>query len=53
MTAAGHKALEEELNRRQTEERSSIIAAIAEARSHGDLSEECGISCCQRTTEPE
>lgn len=39
MTAAGHKALEEELQRRQSEDRPAIIAAIAEARSHGDLSE--------------
>ena len=39
MTAAGHQALEEELQRRQSEERHAIISAIAEARSHGDLSE--------------
>ena len=39
MTAAGQVALTEELNRRQSEDRPSIIAAIAEARSHGDLSE--------------
>jgi transcription elongation factor GreA len=39
MTAAGHAMLVAELKRRQGEERPSIIAAIAEARSHGDLSE--------------
>ncbi len=39
MTAAGYAALEEELRRRQQEERPRIIQAIAEARSHGDLSE--------------
>lgn len=39
MTAAGYAALEAELKRRQQEERPRIIAAIAEARSHGDLSE--------------
>ena len=39
MTQSGHKALEEELQRRQSEDRPSIIAAIAEARAHGDLSE--------------
>jgi transcription elongation factor GreA len=39
MTAAGHAALEAELKRRQQEERPRIIQAIAEARSHGDLSE--------------
>ena len=39
MTAAGYSALEEELKRRQQGERPRIIQAIAEARSHGDLSE--------------
>ena len=39
MTAAGHAALESELKRRTSEERHRIIEAIAEARSHGDLSE--------------
>ena len=39
MTAGGYSALEEELKRRQQIERPRIIQAIAEARSHGDLSE--------------
>ncbi|MDE2577424.1 MAG: transcription elongation factor GreA [Hyphomicrobiales bacterium] len=39
MTAAGYAALEEELKRRQQVDRQRIIAQIAEARSHGDLSE--------------
>ncbi len=39
MTVNGHAMLEAELRRRQAEERPAIIAAIAEARSHGDLSE--------------
>jgi transcription elongation factor GreA len=39
MTVAGYAALEAELKRRQQEERPRIIQAIAEARSHGDLSE--------------
>jgi transcription elongation factor GreA len=39
MTAGGYVALEEELKRRQQVERPRIIQAIAEARSHGDLSE--------------
>lgn len=39
MTAAGHLALEDELRRLQQIERPRIIQAIAEARSHGDLSE--------------
>lgn len=39
MTAGGFVALKEELRWRQQEERPRIIEAIAEARSHGDLSE--------------
>src|ERR1700712_2734302 len=39
MTAAGYAVLETELKHRQQEERPRIIQAIAEARSHGDLSE--------------
>lgn len=39
MTANGYKALEVELKTLKTEERPAIIQAIAEARSHGDLSE--------------
>ena len=39
MTVAGYAALEEELRRRQQVERPRIIQQIAEARAHGDLSE--------------
>jgi transcription elongation factor GreA len=39
MTDEGYKALDEELRRLKSVERPSVIAAIAEARSHGDLSE--------------
>jgi len=39
MTAAGHAALQDELQRRQSVDRPEIIQAIAEARAHGDLSE--------------
>jgi transcription elongation factor GreA len=39
MTASGHAALESELRRRTAEERPRIIELIAEARGHGDLSE--------------
>ena len=39
MTAQGHAALEAELKQLRTGERQRIIKAIAEARSHGDLSE--------------
>ncbi len=39
MTAAGYAALGEELRRRQQQERPRIIQQIAEARAHGDLSE--------------
>src|ERR687891_803409 len=39
ITGKGFTALEEELRQRQQVERPRIIQAIAEARSHGDLSE--------------
>ena len=39
MTQAGHAALEEELKKRQSVDRPRIVEAIAEARAHGDLSE--------------
>jgi len=39
MTTNGFKALEEELRQRQQVDRPRIIQAIAEARAHGDLSE--------------
>jgi transcription elongation factor GreA len=39
MTAAGYKGLEDELNRLKNVDRHEIIKAIAEARAHGDLSE--------------
>jgi transcription elongation factor GreA len=39
MTVEGHQALDVELKRLKTTERPSVIAAISEARSHGDLSE--------------
>jgi transcription elongation factor GreA len=39
MTTGGHAAMEAELKRRQQEDRPRIIQAIAEARAHGDLSE--------------
>ena len=39
MTAEGHAALQAELKNLKSVERPNIIAAIAEARSHGDLSE--------------
>ncbi|MFT6931325.1 MAG: transcription elongation factor GreA [Paracoccaceae bacterium] len=39
MTPTGHKALDLELKKLKTVERPAIIKAIAEAREHGDLSE--------------
>jgi len=39
MTQGGYTKLQEELRWRQQEERPRIIEAIAEARAHGDLSE--------------
>ena len=39
MTSSGFERLQEELKKLINEDRPKIIAAIAEARSHGDLSE--------------
>ncbi len=39
MTAAGEKALREELDRLKGSDRPRVIQAIAEAREHGDLKE--------------
>jgi transcription elongation factor GreA len=39
MTAEGFQSLDDELKRLKTAERPTVIAAIAEARLHGDLSE--------------
>ena len=39
MTAAGYEKLQNELKLLVNKERPEIIAAIAEARTHGDLSE--------------
>jgi transcription elongation factor GreA len=39
MTADGHKALDEEMKHLKSIERPAVIAAIAEAREHGDLKE--------------
>lgn len=39
LTRAGHSALNDELKRLKSIERPAVIRAIAEAREHGDLSE--------------
>jgi transcription elongation factor GreA len=39
MTVEGHSVLKEELRRLKSEDRPSIIQQIAEARAHGDISE--------------
>ena len=39
MTARGFASLDEELRRLKSEDRPAVIRAIAEAREHGDLSE--------------
>ena len=39
MTGEGYNSLDEELRTLKTQERPSVIAAIGEARAHGDLSE--------------
>jgi transcription elongation factor GreA len=47
MTTAGHAALTAEYQRRTSEERQRIIAAIQEARAHGDLSENAEYSAAK------
>ena len=39
MTGEGYRTLDEELKRLKTQERPAVVAAISEARAHGDLSE--------------
>src|SRR5688572_10240795 len=39
MTREGFESLEKELRKLKSEERPAVIEAIAEARAHGDLSE--------------
>src|ERR1700754_1375734 len=39
MTVVGYQTLDEELKRLKSIERPAVIAAISEARAHGDLSE--------------
>ena len=39
MTAAGYRSLEEEVNQLKNVDRHEVIKMIAEARAHGDLSE--------------
>jgi transcription elongation factor GreA len=39
MTGEGYASLDEELKRLKTQERPAVVAAIGEARAHGDLSE--------------
>ncbi len=39
MTASGYKSLEDEITQLKSVERPAVIAMIAEARAHGDLSE--------------
>lgn len=47
MTRAGVEALEKELRLRMNETRPQIVAAIAEARAHGDLSENAEYSAAK------
>ena len=50
MTAPGFNRLQEELKRLKTIDRPAIIRAIAEARDHGDLSENAEyLAALQRT----
>ena len=47
ITAGGFAAMEAELKRFKTEERPNVIKAIAEARAHGDLSENAEYSAAR------
>ncbi len=47
MTALGYERLEKELKNLKSVERPAIIAAIAEARAHGDLSENAEYSAAK------
>ena len=47
MTALGLERLEKELKQLKTVERRDVIAAIAEARAHGDLSENAEYSAAK------
>ena len=44
MTSSGYEWLQEELKKLVNQDRPNIISAIAEARSHGDLSEMLNIN---------
>ena len=46
ITLNGLEKLKEELVFLKEKKRPEIVAAIAEARSHGDLKRKCRISCC-------
>lgn len=48
LTKVGFLALEEELKHLKGVDRPNIIAAIAEARSHGDLSENAEYSALRK-----
>jgi transcription elongation factor GreA len=47
ITPEGHKRLEKELHHFKTVERPAVIKAIAEARAHGDLSENAEYSAAK------
>lgn len=47
MTKEGHQSLREELKRLKSIERPAVIQAIAEARAHGDLSENAEYSAAK------
>jgi transcription elongation GreA/GreB family factor len=53
MTVEGFKKLEAELHRLKAEERPRIIQQIADAREHGDLFRERGVSRRQGGAGPE
>ena len=49
LTRAGHTALNEELKKLKSVERPAVIRAIAEAREHGDLSENAEYHAARET----
>ena len=49
LTRASYEALQEELKRLIREERPKVIQDIAEARSHGDLSENAEYDAAKNT----
>ena len=50
ITVQGLENLKSELEDLKNVQRPKVVAAIAEARSHGDLKRKCRIPCSKRAT---